>query len=62
MLQKINKQSVSPSLSCVRNTVLELFAKTFHGNLWSSVFRRHIGVLPRDTNRLVRLSVKSLEK
>ena len=33
MLSKINKSTTSPSLRSVRYSVLELFAKTFHGNL-----------------------------
>ena len=37
-------------LRSVRYTVLELFPETFHANLWSSVWRRHVGAPPRDTN------------
>jgi len=58
---KINKITTSPSLRSVQYSVLELFAKQFHPNLWSSGWRRHIGVRPWYTNMAAGYQRKHLE-
>ena len=43
ILQTINKEDSSPSLSCVRCPKAEIFVEMFHTKLQSVVWSRHVG-------------------
>ena len=46
----IDRQMTLPRFGSVRIFIPALFGKEFHLNLWSFVWKRHVGALPRGTN------------